>query len=323
MSEIVQCPICRLRHGGECRQHTSNGERVEFSCDVCGRFILSGTLHQSKLSTASDSLTPLQRAALSHVVRQQIETPPFLTTDWLARFLVDARLPTPARQATNAIRFVGDHVLKTGDKLQDLPIGFYAIVGAPNPLLAGELMHELDRRGLIDGIKTEALNEPPSMLEVNLTLSGWEHYEAEKSGHVSSRVGFLALKFGDRVLDEFVRDVVKPCIRDELGFQVFDMRDVSRAGIIDNLMRQQIRDSAFILVDLTHDNAGAYWEAGYAEGLGKPVVYICEQAKFKEAQTHFDTNHCTTVVWSTGDPTEFKAQLIATLRRSLNLFPTR
>jgi nucleoside 2-deoxyribosyltransferase len=101
------------------------------------------------------------------------------------------------------------------------------------------------------------------------------------------------------------------------------MRDAARAGIIDNIMRARIRDSAFVLVDLTHDNAGAYWEAGYAEGLGKPVIYICERAKFEKARTHFDTNHCTTVVWTVDDADTFKTELIATLRRSLNLFPDR
>ena len=49
-------------------------------------------------------------------------------------------------------------------------------------------------------------------------------------------------------------------------------------------------------MDLTHGNRGAYWEAGYAEGLGKPVIYTCEQAKFAEG-SHFDTNHHLHVLW--------------------------
>ena len=89
-------------------------------------------------------------------------------------------------------------------------------------------------------------------------------------------------------------------------------------GVIDNIMRTHIRDSAFVIADLTHDNPGAYWEAGYAEGLGKPVVYICEKAKFNERSTHFDTNHCTTVVWSKHNLARFCAELVATLRRSLD-----
>ena len=68
---------------------------------------------------------------------------------------------------------------------------------------------------------------------------------------------------------------------------------VARAGVIDKIMRTQIRDAAFVIVDLTHDNPGAYWEAGYAEGLGKPVIYICEKGKFEATKSHLDMNHCT------------------------------
>jgi nucleoside 2-deoxyribosyltransferase len=55
-----------------------------------------------------------------------------------------------------------------------------------------------------------------------------------------------------------------------------------------------------IIADLTHDNNGAYWEAGYAEGLGKPVIYFCDKSKFDNPPTkpHFDTNHHTTVLWN-------------------------
>ncbi|MEQ9135759.1 MAG: hypothetical protein RLO51_11160 [Thalassobaculum sp.] len=128
------------------------------------------------------------------------------------------------------------------------------------------------------------------------------------------------MKFGDVELEEFARDVIKPCVNDSLGYQVVDMRDVSRAGLIDNIMREQIRGAAFVLADLTHDNAGAYWEAGMAEGLNKPVVYLCKAEKFDEMRTHFDTNHCTTVMWSTTDPETFKRTLVATLHRSLTGF---
>jgi nucleoside 2-deoxyribosyltransferase len=130
------------------------------------------------------------------------------------------------------------------------------------------------------------------------------------------------MKFGDSMLDAFVKSALKPVVEKSTGYKVIDLREVSRAGVIDNILRMQIRDSAFVLVDLTHDNSGAYWEAGYAEGLGKPVIYLCEQSKFDAAKTHFDTNHCTTVLWSQDKPDEFGEQLIATLRRSLNLFPS-
>ncbi|MCI3132306.1 nucleoside 2-deoxyribosyltransferase [Phenylobacterium aquaticum] len=154
----------------------------------------------------------------------------------------------------------------------------------------------------------------------DLTLDGWDRYEAEQKGLTRGSYGFMAMKFGDPSLDELSRSVIKPRVRTDLGYDLVDLRDVARAGIIDNIMRAQIRDAAFVIVDLTHDNSGAYWEAGYAEGLGKPVIYICERNKFDLAKTHFDTNHCTTVIWDLEDDLAFADGLIATIRRSLNLF---
>jgi hypothetical protein len=162
---------------------------------------------------------------------------------------------------------------------------------------------------------------PVQAVNIDLTLAGWERYEQEKRGRFEGNYGFIALKFGDSILDPFLSDHVKPWIKAKLGNELIDMRDAPKASIIDNLMREKVRDAAFVLVDLTHENSGAFWEAGYAEGLGKPVLYICERTKFEAAKTHFDTNHLTTVLWEADKPAEFIEQLVATLRRSLNLFP--
>ena len=156
-------------------------------------------------------------------------------------------------------------------------------------------------------------------MDVDLTFEGWKRYEAEKQRQFEGNHGFVAMQFDDPNLDSLVNDIVKPTVEKETGYKLIDMRDVSRAGVIDNIMRTQIRDAAFVIADLTHDNSGAYWEAGYAEGLGKPVIYICEKDKFDGQKTHFDTNHCTTIPWSRGDEEAFCQELIATLRRSLDL----
>lgn len=163
------------------------------------------------------------------------------------------------------------------------------------------------------------MQHPNAAFDIDLSLAGWDAFEAEKRGKLPGSQGFIALKFGDPELDEFLHVVIKPAIR-ELGFDLEDMRDAAEAGVIDNVMRAKIRDAAFVLVDLTHGNKGAYWEAGYAEGLGKPVLYLCKQSVFDEEGTHFDTNHCTTVKWTARESEPFRTELIATLRRSLGLF---
>ena len=47
-----------------------------------------------------------------------------------------------------------------------------------------------------------------------------------------------------------------------------------------------------------------------------PVIYICEEEKFKVKKTHFDTNHHLTVQWK-DDPeslNKFAEELKATIR---------
>ncbi len=229
---------------------------------------------------------------------------------------------SPAVQAMNLIRYVGDRVSKSGEPIEALPCN-PEITDSPSEEFFIQIVEELYEQGIL------RMSEPvrlmgggASHVYVTLSLEGWERYETEKRGQFEGNYGFIAMQFGDTDLDNFVQSVVKPTIKENTGYDLVDMRDVSQAGIIDNIMRVQIRDAAFVIAELSHDNSGAYWEAGYAEGLGKPVIYICEQKKFDEKGTHFDTNHCTTVFWDRDNDEGFKKELIATIRRSLDLFTT-
>lgn len=227
---------------------------------------------------------------------------------------------SPSQQAMNIIRFIGDNVIETGE-----PIGsihsqdFFEAVDAPSGKFAAQLMKGLFNDDLVTGGEPiDFLTGETTFISVNLTLKGWERYESESRGEFMGSYGFLAMQFNDSNLEAFVEEILKPAIEENTEFDLIDMNDVSEAGLIDNIMRVRIRDSRFVIADLSHDNNGAYWEAGYAEGLGKPVIYICEQEKFDLESTHFDTNHCTTVPWSWSEAEQFKEKLLATLKRSLD-----
>ena len=226
---------------------------------------------------------------------------------------------SPARVALNIIRYIGDEVSKIKRPINELHAGVMANeIGAPSRQIAESVTVQLYENGLV------RMSEPPAgpgwmgFFNVELSLDGWAEYEAEKRGKRSENYGFIALQFDEPELEELV-EFLKEQISQKIGYALFHMRDrgVERPGIIDNNMRVQIRDSAFVIADLTHDNRGAYWEAGYAEGLGKPVVYICEEKKFKEEVPHFDVNHCTTIMWTTAGRQEFADRLINTLRVDL------
>ena len=224
---------------------------------------------------------------------------------------------SPAARAINLIRYIGDKVIESGKPISRLN-QFAESIGAPSEELADGLLEELSDRGIVRMLKSDRTLRGTMFFNVDLTLIGWEQYDAERRGQLDGNYGFIAMQFGDPVLTSFVEDVVKPAVKKDVGYDLVDMKDIARAGVIDNIMREQIRGATFVIVDLTHDNPGAYWEAGYAEGLGKPVIYICEKEKFETQKTHFDTNHCTTVPWSKGDEESFCQNLTATILRSLN-----
>lgn len=321
---MVDCPICLSLDRFQCNQSSGFSARgTRFDCDVCGSFIVTREASEDFLRDKNRKLPLVVRAVLSHRTRlitdglRNADDVPVISTE-LINGVIDSRakLPSPGQQGVNALLYISEEIEKTFEPIEELAPDFQARIGSPNRRYADRIVRDLGQRGLLTYISAGDMQNPDNVMEIDLTPQGWDRMEAEKRGRISSNFGFIALKFGDSVLDPLLADHIKPSLG-RMGFPLVDLRDVSQAGIIDNLLRSQIRDSAFVLVDLTHDNSGAYWEAGYAEGLGKPVIYLCERAKFEERKTHFDTNHCTTVLWDYENIQHFIDELVAPIRRSL------
>lgn len=126
----------------------------------------------------------------------------------------------------------------------------------------------------------------------------------------------MAMKFGDADLDLMVEDYFKPAVS-RTGFTLKKLSDEQPAGLIDNQIRAALLASRFVIADLSHANLGAYWEAGYAEGLGRPVIYTCERSAWDKNKTHFDTSHMVTVIWEKAKATEAGKLLTSTIRATL------
>ena len=334
MSDSTKCPVCKNVDGGTCAKREPFGLARAYECTSCGYFAvhseayswLTDGLGESGEHYGCPKLTRVQRALVSHRLRnsKQDGEPRVITNELLEHVSSEGGLPSPGVQAENLIRFIGDEVRREGEAVATLPDHLHATIGAPSREAANGLLIELRDSHLLKanyrgsaGTRVDPKFLVAYPTELNLTLNGWQRYEDERHGRFDGNYGFIAMQFGEEILDCFVRDTVKPAVEEGLGYDLVDMRDVPKPGIIDNIIRTRIKDAAFVIVDLTHDNRGAYWEAGYAEGLGKPVIYICERSKFDEKKTHFDTNHCTTLMWTSDEPKEFRDQLVATLRRSL------
>ena len=129
---------------------------------------------------------------------------------------------------------------------------------------------------------------------------------------------FMAMEFDDYQLERVLSEHIKPVVQQNFGIVVKTSRDINRAGLIDNIIRDGILGSKLVIADLTHANNGAYWESGFAEGCGIPVIYICEKRIFNTVRTHFDTSHLMTVLWSIDKMDTFESDLIQTISNTID-----
>ncbi len=143
-----------------------------------------------------------------------------------------------------------------------------------------------------------------------------EKIRGSKLAHILSKFTFFARQFNNPDLDR----LFDTCLRKAVQETGYELRTVTqRAGLIDAVIEDEIRRCRFVVADLSNKNDGAYWQAGFAEGLGKPVIYICRATDEHGAsiRTHFDANHRHTITWDLAVTEDFATRLKAVIRNTL------
>jgi hypothetical protein len=230
------------------------------------------------------------------------------------RALENRTLPTPSEASDNLIQWLAEQADGRPGPTLELNYSDPKLLGTIGVVGAHDVnwhLHSLTSRGMIEGKPSDS----PSW-RGRLTAEGWTRFEDLKRAHVASKYAFFARQFSNPDLDRLFDD----CLRRAVAETGYELRIATqRAGLVDAVIEDEIRRCRFVIADLSDDNAGAYWEAGFAEGLGKDVFYICRATdqSGKEKGTHFDTNHCHTVRWDVAQPEHTAEQLKAVIRNTL------
>jgi hypothetical protein len=317
----MDCPVCATPNATPYNLGSADASRVD--CKRCGEFDISRTA-MAMLPTALQE--GLHRPALmSHTIRRMSgygkTRPPMIVSDKLESYWSGDKLPPPGRQADELIMLAGDQQQSPdeGTRLS----GYFLGAWLGTSLLSGGTHTGLE--WILDYLREERLvnfsrsaNPDPRdvVFTIQLTMRGWERYAELKRVQVNSRTAFMAMKFGDAQLNQVVDDCFRPAVK-RTGFELKKLTDEQPAGLIDDQIRAALLSGRFVIADLTHGSHGAYWEAGFAEGLRLPVIYTCEATAWKEKQTHFDTNHMLTIIWDANELKKAGDMLTATIRATL------
>ena len=130
-------------------------------------------------------------------------------------------------------------------------------------------------------------------------------YELRRTQSNNKHV-FVSMAFNDGTKQ--TREAIRQAIIDS-GFSPEFIDEIIHNKQIVPEMFRLIRECRFLILDISDPNYGAYYEAGYALGLGKEVIISCSQEVFtkdfgaesKYRKPHFDIAQKQLLIWSNHD----------------------
>ena len=131
-----------------------------------------------------------------------------------------------------------------------------------------------------------------------VTFDGYGHI-ADQATRVDSSSAFVAMWFDNSLAEAYEQGIKLAIVG--AGFSPVRIDQKEHINKIDDEIIAEIRRSRFLVADFTHGEDGArggvYYEAGFAHGLGIPVIFICHEDALETL--HFDTSHYSHIVWTT------------------------
>lgn len=152
--------------------------------------------------------------------------------------------------------------------------------------------------------------------ECRITLAGWKRVAELRKTNELSKQGFIAMSFDPQV--KYIEDCFKKAIS-EAGYKPQIIKDKEHNNYIMPEIFYEIKQSRFVVVDITKPNYGAYYEAGYAQALGKEVIVCCKKEVYDNPDTkpHFDIAQKSMIIWKDEEDliARLKNRIIATVNQ--------
>lgn len=277
-----QCPVCMT---GAAARHPPNGDQMTYTCQRCGTFSISGTAEQLLLHDY-----PSYRQKLSGWIydqcRQGIE--PLISESTLSRAKLLV-MPTARERADRLLAAASRMCSSLGERFD---IGHPSFIAATWSTDAGEVLFLLRILGDEGYARPVALGG-----QCEITPAGYLRLDELQGKRAASDQGFVAMWFANEMRAVFDQGFAAGIAA--AGYRAMRVDDVEHAGRIDDEIIAQIRRSRFVVADFTGHRGGVYFEAGFAQGLGLPVIWTCRKDDMEKL--HFDIRQFNCIDWQGAD----------------------
>lgn len=154
-----------------------------------------------------------------------------------------------------------------------------------------------------------------------LNLKGWERVDELRKKQVKSSQAFVAMWFPDGKKEAGWKVKLETAWRGgfEPALEATGYKNPIKIDLVEHNEKicdriiAEIKKSGLLVADFTGNRGGVYFEAGFAKGLGIPVIWTCH--KEYEKKIHFDTRQYNHIFWE--NPQELKEKLVNRIEASL------
>ncbi len=218
--------------------------------------------------------------------------------------------PLQSERAARLLRFLGRR-LSPGQYFRGVPFSPFAPQGSVEPEVLALAYTDEPRE--IDYLVLDYLwrhkgflSEHPQQAE-HLTISpaGWDYLDSLNRVNPDSQIGFCAMWFADpmrSLWDQAIEGAIRAA-----GYEPLVMFKYEHNNRIDDEIVALIRRSRFVVADFTGQRGGVYFEAGYASGLGLPVIWTCREDDL--GNIHFDNRQYNFITWESDKLPAFRHAL--------------
>ncbi|MEY2483540.1 MAG: hypothetical protein QOK24_2068 [Verrucomicrobiota bacterium] len=194
------------------------------------------------------------------------------------------------------------------------------LAGFLDPLAVSSSVSPAEVDFLLEGyLKTEEqfveVDKAGSRLSVTITARGWKHLDIAPAG--TGAVGFVAMWFAPE-MNAVWEQSFHPGIK-EAGYTPSRIDKKEHNNKIDDEILASIRASKFVVADFTEQRGGVYYEAGFAQGLGKPVIWTIRKDHL--IGVHFDTRQFNHIPWELSALSDFRLALRRRIEASFGRGP--
>jgi len=327
MTEIIKCPVCDISAVLIPKQQT-NGVR----CPICGEFNIGSAFNIPKFSE-DEKIKLRYYYYVTAKDNEKLRLQNYVTEANKDEFLSKIKAPkTMLEKIDNIMNYLYKHSTFFGEYI---PINYdngHRLFFCKDKIEFENILEDLKKKEYIKIKPISILNfveTPPKPIprEISLTSKGFEYVGTKK--HLNSTQCFIAMWFNKSTKNFY--NASQEIIENKAGYQVLKIDEYSHINYIPIEILEQIRNSRFMIADLTGHRGGVYFEAGYAEALGIPVIYTCcenwfedkkdKQGKIVQNGVHFDIRQKNILMWQNNklELEQFQQKLLKTINDVIGL----